>query len=269
MSVKNIIVVSDLHCGCRGGLMTREPFQLQDGGTYSPSATQLAIRDAWDEFWGTWVPEVTKGEPFDLVINGDAVEGVHHHAVSQISHNVEDHVNLAYEVLKDPVTNAESAYLIRGTEAHVGQSGHLEEALARRLGVKGTRTQKSRWELFYSLGGKLLHFTHHIGGGGAASSTSPTKRELTAAWFDAAQTAQKPVSYVVRSHRHSYDEHRWASESGYVGGVITPAWQAKGGYAYKASCRNATTQLGGILIRQGSHDDLYVRAFVRFLKRDA
>lgn len=243
--------------------MTRGPFRLMGGGSYYPSEVQRAIRRVWDRFWTSWVPAVTKGEPFDLVINGDAVEGIHHGAVSQISHNPEDHVELAYQVLREPASRARHVYLIRGTEAHVGASGHMEEALAKRLKARG----RSRWELYYRLGRKLIHFTHHIGGGGPATSASPTKRELMASWFDSCITAQRPVSYIVRSHVHRYDEHRWAAESGYVGGVTTPAWQAKGAYAYRTASRTQTTQLGGLLIRRGSQDELYVRAFVGFLRR--
>jgi MFS family permease len=53
----------------------------------------------WREFWDVWVPEVTKGEPYDLVHNGDVIDGVHHGSTTQISHNIEDQLRIAEAVL--------------------------------------------------------------------------------------------------------------------------------------------------------------------------
>ncbi|GAF68288.1 unnamed protein product, partial [marine sediment metagenome] len=74
----NLIVVSDLHCGCRLGLCHPKGVYLDDGGTYLPSKIQKKVWKWWREFWDEWVPTITRGEPWDLVVNGDALDGVHH-----------------------------------------------------------------------------------------------------------------------------------------------------------------------------------------------
>src|SRR5260221_5270370 len=98
-------------------------------------------------------------------------------------------------------------YHIRGTEAHVGQSGEYEERLARTLGAKpNTEGQYARWDLWKRVGdthGPLVHCLHHIGTtGSAAHESSAVNAELTASYVEAARWNREPPDYVIRSHRH-------------------------------------------------------------------
>ena len=92
-STKNIIVISDLHCGCQ--LAICPPIVKYDsGGFYQPSPLQGKLWAMWREFWDEWVPVATKNEGFILVVNGDAIDGVHHNSVTQISHNITDQIQI-------------------------------------------------------------------------------------------------------------------------------------------------------------------------------
>ena len=137
---RNLIVISDTHFGCRLGLLSPEPIRLDDGGAYHASPAQLKMWALWRAFWDEWVPEVTRGEPYDLVHNGDAIDGVHHNATTPISHNIEDQLAIALPILDEVVQRCKRSggtyYHVRGTQAHVGQSGVWEEQLAKRLGAK-------------------------------------------------------------------------------------------------------------------------------------
>lgn len=62
--VRNLIVFSDSHCGCRLALCPPDGIYLDDGGRYLPSAFQKKLWHWWREFWDVWVPEVTRGEPY-------------------------------------------------------------------------------------------------------------------------------------------------------------------------------------------------------------
>ena len=94
----------------------------------------------WREFWDEWVPEVSRGEPFDLVHNGDVIDGVHHRSTTQISHNIQDQLLIAEKVMRPEVERCKRSggtyNHIRGTSAHVGESGIYEEQLAEKLGAK-------------------------------------------------------------------------------------------------------------------------------------
>ena len=95
MTINNLVVVSDTHSGCRLALCPPEGIALDDGGRYIPSEFQQKMWVMWQEFWQEWVPRVTYGEPFDLVHNGDAIDGVHHNSTTQVSHNFEDQLRIA------------------------------------------------------------------------------------------------------------------------------------------------------------------------------
>src|SRR6478752_10617116 len=136
----SLIVISDTHCGCKLSLHPSSPSPLDDGGSYLPSAFQRKVWSLWEEFWGEWVPLVTRGEPYDVCFNGDAIDGVHHRSTTQVSHNLLDQQTIAEMCLR-PVAEAcqdsgGTYYHIRGTEAHVGSSGVQEERLAKALGAK-------------------------------------------------------------------------------------------------------------------------------------
>src|SRR5262249_17336948 len=132
--INNLVVVSDTHTGCKLALVHKDGAELDDGGEYHPSKLQLKLWDYWEEFWGEFVPSVVRDEPFPVVHNGDAIDGVHHQAVHQWTHNLEDQSKHAEKILAPVVDLCEGRYFhIRGTEAHVGKSGQEEERLARKL----------------------------------------------------------------------------------------------------------------------------------------
>jgi hypothetical protein len=223
----------------------------------------------WRLFWDEWVPKVTNGEPFDLVHNGDAIEGVHHRATTQISHNLEDQQRIAEAVLRPEVERCKGSggtyFHIRGTEAHVGQSGEFEERLARTLGAKPNgEGQYARFDLWKKVGterGPLVHLLHHIGTtGSAAHEASAINAEITAVNVECARWRREPPDFVVRSHRHRYMAVDMETGRGHGAAIVTPAWQAKTPFTFKVpGARNSEPQFGGILIRQGERSNYYDR----------
>lgn len=266
-TVPNLIVISDTHSGCRLGLCPPKPVALDGGGAYTASAFQLQMWALWREFWGMWVPEVTKGEPFDVVHNGDAVDGRHHNSTTQISHNLEDQARIAEACLAPIVKQCHDSggeyYHIRGTEAHVGQSGENEERLARSLGAKPNADgQYARFDLWKRVGSScLVHLLHHIGTtSSAAHEASAVNAELTAEYVEAARWHREPPDFIVRSHRHRSIAVDLNSAKGYAAAIVTPAWQGKTPYVWKIpGARISEPQFGGILIRQGDEEFYYRR----------
>lgn len=273
--VTNLIVVSDTHCGCRLGLCPPDPIPLDSGGTYRASGFQQQMWNLWLQFWEEWVPDVTRGEPFDVVHNGDAIDGCHHHSTTQISHNLEDQSRIAEQVLAPRVKQCRDSggtyYHIRGTEAHVGQSGENEERLARALGAKANEQgQHARFDLWKRVGTCLVHLLHHIGTtSSAAHEASAVNAELTAEYVEAARWHREPPDFIVRSHRHRSIAVDLNSAKGYAAAIVTPAWQGKTPYVWKIpGARISEPQFGGILIRQGD-EEFYYRRKVWSLDRSA
>ncbi len=265
-NITNVIVVSDLHAGCRLGLCPIGGVQLDDGGRYEPSELQQKVYSWWREFWLEWVPMVCRDEPFAVVMNGDAMDGVHHGSVTQISHNLVDQERCAFELLKPIVNFCEGRYFhIRGTEAHGGKSGQMEERLAEKLGAIPDKDGRfARWELYLKIGEALAHITHHIGTcGSLAYETSAVQKELEQSFVEAARWGQEPVNVIVRSHRHRNIETRFRARirnrPTFATACVTAGWQLKTPFVYKiVGGRVTLPQIGGSLIRYGD-EDIYTR----------
>lgn len=267
---KNIVVISDTHCGCHMGLCPPEGITLDDGVHIKPSKMQLEVWKAWREFWDKWVPQVLKGEPFTLVHNGDAIDGKHHGSTTQFTQNIEDQRRIAEAALIPEIAKAEEYYHIRGTEAHVGPSSEYEETLAKTLGaIPNDIGQHARHELWMKCGDGLLHFLHHIGTtGSSAYESTAVYKELVEAYVESGRWGDEPPQCIVRSHRHRNFECRVPCDKGYAMAVVTAGWQLKTPFVYKIpGGRQSQPQIGGTIIRAGDEDHLYTRHFVRRLDR--
>ena len=266
-NVGNVLVISDLHCGCQVGLCPPQ-ISLDSGGVWKHGPTQRAIWGFWRHFWDVWVPNATRGEPFAVVVNGDAMDGAHHGSKTQITQNFADQEKIAYEVLSPIVDACQGRMrMIRGTEAHVGQCAENEERLARRLGaIPDELGNHSSYDLWLEVGHGLAHFTHHIGTTSrVAYETSALMGEFAEMLTDAGLNQRRPPDVVVRSHRHRHVEVRKPSANVYGIVFTTASWQARTPYVWKVA-RVGDPQIGGSLIRCGD-EELYTRHFTRFLPR--
>jgi len=197
--INNLVVVSDLHCGCRVGLCPPS-IRLDEGGTYSFGAVQKHLWKWWGEFWDDWVPKVTRGEPYAVLVNGDTTDGAHHRSKTQISQNFADQENIAAEVLAPIVEKCQGRfYMVRGTEAHVGASAENEERLGRRIGAHESNNQFTQYEYWFRVGEGLIHAAHHIGTTGrAAYETSALMAELMEMFVEASKWREEPPDVVIR-----------------------------------------------------------------------
>jgi hypothetical protein len=271
---KNRVIISDTHCGCQFGLCPPK-IQLDGGGIYVASPLQNAIWENWQSFWGEWVPQVTHNEPFSVIINGDTQDGVHHHSTTQISHNLSDQQKIAEACLKPIADMCDGQlYIIRGTEAHVGQSAENEERLAKSLGaIQDDNGNFSRFELWIRVGDALCHIMHHIGcTGSAAYEATAVNKELTESFVEAGRWNDQPPQFIVRSHRHRCIEVRIPAankngESCYSTAFTTAGWQGKTPFTYKIpGARISQPQIGGSLIRAGDEEVHSRHRYVRIAR---
>ncbi len=241
---------------------------------------QQKVWSWWSEFWDEWVPKVTRGKPYGIVINGDTTDGRHHGTTTQISQNLADQKHLAEQILYPIIercTRREDGgpllYMMRGTEAHVGAAGENEEMLGESLrAVPSDTGQYTRWELSLRVGGpegSLCHFTHSIGTTGRThyESTAPMG-EMGEIYAEAGRWGDEIPDFIIRSHRHRHIKIEVATHKGYGIVEITPGWQSKTPFVYRINARNSTPQFGGIMIRQGDEEH-FTRSWVKSIIRPA
>lgn len=269
---RQIIVISDTHCNSTFGLCLPEGHRLDDGGRYTPSALQQDMWLMFMDFRKEWIPRVTKGEPWDLVINGDAVDGDHHNTPTIISRNLQDQFRVARDTLKGIVDECRASggsyYSVRGTEAHVGPSAQEEERLAEALGAIPNKIGNfSRWRLKRTLGNHVVKFRHHIGGGASQSyeGTALTKTQANQ-FADAGRWGRAVAQVDVRSHRHRYGKWEKDGTKGHYITVVTPGWQALTPFSHRMS-EPQEPEFGGILVRHGD-EEIYSRSKVYTLDEE-
>lgn len=268
--INNLVVVSDLHVGCQLGLMHPDGHMLDGGGGVMPSSLQRKVWEWWQEFWSEFVPAATKGEPFAVCVNGDATDGPGVKASThQWTHNLTDQNRAAVKILTPVVARCEGRYYhIRGTEAHGGKSLENEERLAAELGAIPTEDGlHARWDLWKLVGPRLVHLLHHVAATGSAHfESTAVHRELVDEFTEAGRWGERPPDAIVRSHRHRHIETIIPVEHGRAYAVTTPGWQGKTPHVWRGHGRLSEPQFGGIVIRW-AHDELFVRPWVKSLKR--
>jgi len=262
--ILDLVIFADTHCGCQLGLVNADrEVKLDGGGSYKPSRFQVELWRIFQEFW-QWVDEATKGRPYVVVHAGDAMDGVHHTSTTQISHNHADQQRIAIDVLEPVVERCEGRfYMIRGTEAHTGQSAENEEKLAAALGAVPTKDGlRSRYEMRIDIGGEVVHIAHHIGvTTSAAYETSAVQREVVRTLNDAARWGRRAPRIVVRAHRHRGVITQVPGAGGDIYGIVIPGWQGKTPYVYRRADLGPP-QFGGVLIRQGADGRVYPISYV-------
>ena len=269
--IPNLVVISDTHIGSKLALMHPNGALLDEGNLIMPSRFQKKIWEHWKYFWHGWLPPILHGEPFQVLLNGDLIDGFHHGVSSVFSTNIADQRQHAIHLLSEigRLPGFEGFYVVRGTGCHVGESGRDDEVIARGIGaIKDRDGLSSRWDLWKQLGKGLIHAAHHIGvTQSTAFETSALNGELAAAFSEAGQWHHPTPDILVRSHRHRFSEVRLPSRKGYCIIFTTAAWQLRTENVYRSKQgRSGTPQLGGSIIRQGDND-LYTRHYVVDMER--
>ena len=265
------IYVSDIHCGSKVGLIDVEHEILIDGGSYyTPSIIQQKMWVMWQRFWNDWVPKATDGKPYAVVLNGDSVEGSPYNSIENISSNPADQVKYAVNVLK-PIKERCNGhlYITRGTPAHVGISGYLEEMVGSGVGaIPNELGQFARFEIWMEIGKGLTHVTHHIGTTSATTyETTALTRELAELYTESGRWNLRPVDIAIRSHRHRYAKAELPSVNDQGCCITTPGWQAKTPFVHKIpGGRVSQPQFGGVMVRDNG-EELYTRKKVWPLDR--
>ena len=186
------------------------------------------------------------------VCNGDAAEGNHHGTTQIVSGNPDAQNYLTLRAF-DPflALRPDRLWIVRGTEAHTGSSGSVEEGLGKALASKAPVVRDpetnlwSYWHLRLLLNGTLLDFQHHGRTGGRPWTRQNT---LSAAaceiWMEHHLRGQRHPDLAVRSHRHVFGD----SFAAYPTRVIqTPAFQLKTAFGHKVAA-NSIADIGGVIL---------------------
>jgi hypothetical protein len=260
MSAIVLACVSDVHAGGTTALAP-DKIVLDDGGEYHASKAQRWLFQCWRDYWErvSRVRDDLKAELY-TVFNGDAVDGDHHNTSQLASRNPNAQAAIWNEVFKVPMVLApDHIAIIRGTEAHVGQSASAEERIAdglrrdkRPIITEPETGAASWWHWRPELQGVRLDITHH-GRIGQREHTRASQIVLYAHDIHMAYTKndERPPDLALRGHNHKVADSFDACKPRVI---ATGAWQLGTGYVHKVQPDSLADIQGVIVvIRDGAY----------------
>ena len=271
----NLVVVSDLHIGCQMGLLHPDGLARRGGSTHPPSELQLKIWAMWEYFWTIFVPEVCHGEPFDVLINGETVDGVHHGNVTAITQNMRDQLKGAIDTLEKGLLPhikkvGGRLYVNAGTIVHSGDEGCNDDTVAEALGaIPDKYGHYARYSIKLRVGDAVVFAAHKIMGNRSPwYETTAPHVALSKGIYNAGRWGKTLPDFLIRSHRHQYVETRIGTHKGFGASVVTPAWQAPTPWFMQNVDPDGNPQFGGIVIRQGDQE-AYTRVKVWTFEKES
>lgn len=254
-----LAITSDLHAGSTVALCPPE-IDLDDGGAYKASRVQQWMWQSWADFWAK-VQTVRREADADLytLFNGDLVDGNHHGTTQILSGNPNAQAAVVNACIQVPLSlKPEKIWVIRGTDAHVGQSACSEERIAdglrrdKRPIVTETYTKSaSHWHARAEIHGWRFDFAHH-GRVGTRPWTKPNVVINLAAEifiehaiedFDANREPTAP-HIAIRSHMHQFVDTGNAHRTRVI---QTPAWQLATSFINRIA-PGKLGEVGGIIV---------------------
>lgn len=256
-----IACVSDIHAGSALALCPEE-INLDDGGKYLPSKAQSWYWQNWSDYW---IQAAAKRDALDaelyVILNGDLVDGQVKHSTQILSGNPNAQAAVFNAAVAIPrALKPDHLVVVRGTEAHVGNSASAEERIADGLWRNGdpiirnpATDTSSWWHWVAELQGVKIDVTHH-GRIGQREHTRASQIVLYAHDVHLTYTkrGERPPDLALRAHNHKWADSYDAVKPRVVG---TGAWQAGTGHVHRVQ-PDSLADCGGVLvtIQDGSYE---------------
>lgn len=214
-----LVILSDPHIGSTIGLWP-DKFKSNEGFPVGQSDYQKLLWRHWLSM-RQWVKEVTKGRKYELLLNGDTIEGNHHRTLQIMTPDVSDQCNAAVQVLGELREKATALYMTLGTECHVRND---EIWMSEKLGAeRDTKNGRSVFDrLVLQFGSLRLSATHHC----SATSrpwleSGEYSRFIASETLELARNREPIADILVRAHRHVPGHFSDLCSMG----IVTGAWQ--------------------------------------------
>lgn len=245
LDTRRLVVISDLHAGstyapCPDG------FERHDGNRVTQNVHGKFATEAWSLF----VQDVRKLGEFDVLVNGDCIEGMHHRSTEVWSMDPADHARAAVELLGPLLSPARKVWFTRGTDCHTGSS---EESIALHFGAEreeSGRCAPDLWRFTYC--GVRVHAVHHMPTTSRKSlEATQLSIQLAEHQLQSARAGMEIPRLVIASHRHTpgfYSDFHSSM-------IATPAWQTADGRHTKKVVPASKTRVGGLILSWENADD--------------
>lgn len=218
VAIKKVIVLSDTHCGSTYGILP-PGVELQEENAVQLNPLQEYLWDCWQDWTksGGWLDQVTEGQDFAVIVNGDATEGFHHGSKEVVGTYDSDHTEIAYQLFKPLAEKAAAMFFVEGTECHTKTGEHHLAKALQAVAPKGSRVLHAHKTLRIKFHDCLCLFQHHI---------STTKRvyleasqlsiELRNGQLEALRSGKEVHKVLGAAHRHRFGTYHAGDSCSFV-----------------------------------------------------
>ena len=243
-----IAVASDTHINSTVALCPPR-VNLDDGGTYNSTPAQRWLWSSWLESW-----RKVGNIPADrkvLILDGDVGElDTKRRSNQLVTPNEATVLSMIGEVLEPALSVVQDVYIVRGTQAHVGKSSWLEEAVAADIdGVKRDekRGTASWWHIQGMIEGIRVDIAHHASMGGQPWSkySAVTNSAARMTWQYAIEKGIQPPDLAIRAHNHQKGD---SGDNLPVRMIYLPCWSLITEYGYRTGRENSRPDIGMLLV---------------------
>jgi len=225
---------------------------LSNGQAVTPSASQTWLWQEWEKYAADIAATAQhfKADKITVVINGDWGDINRHPGAPLIEYENRDTVLDWMGKMLNPLQHfAHKLYVARGTEAHVGGNGWLENRAAKEAQAEAdTQTGlHSFWELTLRVEDVRFYIAHHPGANSRVPWTNGAAAIRVAAkfkqfYFD---RRERPDVCVFSHVHHSEDSY---DNQAPVRALFLPPWCLADPHAMSSGVIKASQQIGGIIV---------------------
>jgi hypothetical protein len=180
------------------------------------------------------------------VLNGDITDDNYHPSSQMITKHHGSIIDMAIQTLKPCLDVADSVFVIRGTEAHVGIGASLDETLAREIGAIKDENSFSWWWLPAIWGGVRFDIAHHPGFSTRVNwsrGTDALKIAITTE-MDYHEAGSPLPDIVLRAHNHRYAD----SGGNYnTKAFVCSPWQLTTSFGHRIGYSTKVEPVGGLM----------------------
>jgi hypothetical protein len=244
------VVIGDLHSGSNYALFLDREWHGRNT-SHIPRSLQIKIRAHLEKFCDE-IATRRGDKKIELVHNGDAIDGDHHHSGDVCTINpleqAEIHIELMNEIQRRiGWRRGDELYYTRGTQVHVNE---METYIGKELNAVPDG-DFFVWDLLkLETNGTMSWFAHHGPNPGKGPNEGNGIRNwLKNIYFDALKDKKRSPDIVYTNHVHvpGYDVYIHREEMAFstMHGIVCPSWQGKTAHAWRVASMSRN-KIGGV-----------------------
>jgi len=223
---KNVVIISDMHCGHMVGL-THSNWQLPQD---VPNKTRNKFAKLQKMTYDWFKSEIKSiGKIDTLIINGDCVEGkgARSKGTELITADMHQQAEMAIDIIK--MINGKKIFMTYGTPYHTGDGEDVEDIISKDVGADISGHQ------FININGVIFDVKHKVGGSSVPHGrfTAVQREAIWNELWASRKNGQPNADILIRSHVHYFTHSGNADKLC----ITTPALQ---GYGSKYGVRQCS-----------------------------